>query len=160
MALTRLPHMIIGTLFSPGTYPPLHPLLERALDAIRRIDPATAVSGTTSLVENDLILMISRPTLKLPEKARLEIHRDMIDLHAPLSGPEGYAWKPRASLTDPAEPYQAAKDARHYLDAADTFLTLNPGQFALLFPDDAHAGCIGHGELLKIVVKIRMTALD
>lgn len=147
--------MFIASLSSSGSSLPLHPLLQTALDAIGDIDQATATPGVSTLIENDLILMINRATLKRPEEARLEAHRDMIDLHVPLSGPEIYAWKPLVDLTAPAEPYQTAKDARHYLDAADTYFTLKPGQFALFYPEDAHAACIGAGELLKIVVKIR-----
>lgn len=150
--------MIIDSLSRSSRYLPLHPLFERAFEAIRSVDPATAEPGTITLIDNELILMINRPTLKLPEKARLEIHRDMLDLHIPLSGLEGYAWKPAASLTTPAEPYQPTKDAQHYLDAPDARLTLHPGQFALFYPEDAHAGCIGNGEMLKIVVKIRITS--
>lgn len=151
--------MIIDSLSSSARYLALHPLFERAFKAIASIDPATAEPGTITLAENELILMISRPALKLPEKARLEIHQDMIDLHVPLSAPEGYAWKPRTGLAAPAEAYQPAKDAQHYLDAPDTRWTLHPGQFALFFPEDAHAAYIGNGELLKIVVKILLSPL-
>lgn len=147
--------MIVDHLDASALYAPMHPLFQRAFDAVRGVCPSTAEPGTVVLQENELILMISRPAMKLPEKARLEVHDEMIDLHVPLSGTEGFAWKPRAALLDPAEPYHAGKDARHYLDAPDTRFTLKPGQFALFFPGDAHAGCVGEGELLKVVVKIR-----
>ncbi len=147
--------MIVDRLAAAALYAPMHPLFPQAFQAVRNVDPASAEPGVFPIVENELILMINRLTLKRPEKARLEIHNAMIDLHVPLSGEEVFAWKPRATLTEPAEPYDERKDARHYADAADTRFALQPGQFALFFPGDAHAGCIGNGELLKIVVKIR-----
>lgn len=147
--------MIVDSLEHALLYAPLLPRLQQAVEAVRSIDTATAEPAVLPIDGDDLILMISRPAMKRPENARLEVHDRMIDMHIPLSGTEGFAWKPRADLLNPAEPYQVDKDARHYLDVPDTRLTLKPGQFALFFPGDAHAGCIGEGELLKIVVKIR-----
>lgn len=148
--------MIADSLENALLYAPLLPRLQQVMEAVRSVDPATAEPAVFSIDGKDLILMINRPAMKRPENARLEVHDRMIDMHIPLSGSEGFAWKPRAALLNPAEPYNTDKDARHYLDVPDTRFTLIPGQFALFFPGDAHAGCIGEGELLKIVIKIRV----
>lgn len=147
--------MIVDSLDNAALYASLLPHLQQALNAVRAVDPATVEPAVLPIDGHDLTLMISHPAMKRPENARLEIHNRMIDMHIPLSGSEGFAWKPRAALLNPVEPYNGGKDTQHYLDAPDTRFTLKPAQFALFFPDDAHAGCIGEGELLKIIVKIR-----
>ena len=38
---------------------------------------------------------------------------------------------------------------------AQTFYTLRPGQFTILFPEDGHAPMIGEGDVRKIIVKVR-----
>ena len=64
-------------------------------------------------------------------------------------------WKERAELEKPSEPFNREKDAQHYDDAPDTSFVVKPGQFAIFFPEDAHAGCIGEGKILKLVIKVR-----
>ena len=108
-----------------------------------------------SLEEDALIVMVNEPAMKKPEKARMEVHDRFIDIHVPLSREEGFAWKDRSALEKPSEPFNMEKDAQHYDDAPDTSFTVKPGQFAVFFPEDAHAGCIGEGALRKLVIKVR-----
>ena len=35
-----------------------------------------------------------------------------------------------------------------------TYYTLLPGQFTVLFPDDGHAPMVGEGHVRKIIVKV------
>ena len=102
-----------------------------------------------------MIVMVNEPAMKKPEKARMEVHDRFIDIHVPLSREEGFAWKDRSALEKPSEPFNMEKDAQHYDDAPDTSFTVKPGQFAVFFPEDAHAGCIGEGALRKLVIKVR-----
>ena len=77
------------------------------------------------------------------------------DIHVPLSREERFAWKERTALEKTSEPFQEAKDAQHYDDAEETSFTVRPGQFAVFFPEDAHAGCIGDGVIRKLVIKVK-----
>ncbi|MCF7838677.1 MAG: YhcH/YjgK/YiaL family protein, partial [Candidatus Marinimicrobia bacterium] len=47
-----------------------------------------------------------------------------------------------------------AKDCRLYTDACDAWVAIQPGQFAVFFPEDAHLPLVGRGRLHKVVVKV------
>ena len=40
-------------------------------------------------------------------------------------------------------------------DVPQTFYTMRPGQFTVLFPEDGHAPMVGEGTVRKIIVKER-----
>ena len=147
--------MIIASLSDSARYEMLNPLFRRAFDFIREIAPATLETGRHVLEEDALTVMVNEPVMKKRENARMEVHDRFIDIHVPLSREEGFMWKERAALEKPSEPFSREKDAQHYDDAPDTSFVVRPGQFAIFFPEDAHAGCIGEGKLLKLVIKVR-----
>ena len=146
---------IIASLSDSARYESLNPLFQRAFDFVREAGPASLEPGPHDLEEDALIVMVNEPVMKKPEKARMEVHDRFIDIHVPLSREEGFAWKDRSALEKPSEPFNMEKDAQHYDDAPDTSFTVKPGQFAVFFPEDAHAGCIGEGALRKLVIKVR-----
>lgn len=147
--------MIIASLSDSSRYESLNPLFRQAFDFVRQSDPVSLAPGPHVLVENALIVMVNEAAMKTPEKARMEVHNEFIDIHVPLSREERFAWKDRAALEQPSEPFRKEKDSRHYDDAADTSFVVRPGQFAVFFPEDAHAGCIGDGVIRKLVIKVR-----
>ena len=131
--------MIIASLSDSARYEMLNPLFRRAFDFIREAAPAALEAGCHVLEEDALTVMVNEPVM----------------IHVPLSREEGFMWKDRAALEKPSEPFNREKDAQHYDDAPDTSFVVRPGQFAIFFPEDAHAGCIGEGKLLKLVIKVR-----
>ena len=147
--------MIIASLADSARYEKLNPLFRQAFDFVRAADPAVLEPGLHVLVEGALIVMVNEPAMKAPEKARMEVHNKFIDIHVPLSRDERFTWKERAALEKPFEPFQEEKDAQHYDDAEETSFTVRPGQFAVFFPEDAHAGCIGEGVIRKLVIKVK-----
>lgn len=147
--------MIVAPLSAAARYENLNPLFKRAFDFVREADPSALEPGPRVLVEDALVVMVNEPVMKKPEKARMEVHDRFIDIHVPLSREEGFAWKERAALEKPSEPFNMEKDAQHYGDAPDASFVVKPGQFAVFFPEDAHAGCIGEGTLRKLVIKVR-----
>lgn len=147
--------MIIASLSDSARYENLNPLFRQAFDFVRKADLAALEPGRHVLVEEALVVMVNETTMKAPEKARMEVHNKFVDIHVPLSREERFTWKDRAALAEPSEPFLEEKDARHYGDAADVSLVVKPGQFAVFFPEDAHAGCIGEGMIRKLVIKVR-----
>lgn len=147
--------MIIAPLADSARYEMLNPLFKQAFDFIREADLSSLEPGPHVLAENALIVMVNEPVMKTPEKARMEIHREFVDIHVPLSREERFTWKDAAELKQPSEPFHAEKDAQHYGDEPSTSFVVKPGQFAVFFPEDAHAGCIGEGMIRKLVIKVR-----
>lgn len=147
--------MIIASLSDAARYENLNPLFKRAFDFVREADLSTLEPGPHVLEKDALIVMVNEPVMKKPENARMEVHDRFIDIHIPLTWEEGFTWKDRAALETPSDPFHREKDAQHYDDAADTSFLVKPGQFAVFFPEDAHAGCIGEGTIRKLVIKVR-----
>lgn len=141
--------MIIASLSDSARYENLNPLFRQAFDFVRKADLDALEPGRHVLVEEALVVMVNEVAMKTPEKARMEVHNKFVDIHIPLSREERFRWKDRAALAEPSEPFQEEKDA------ADVSLVVKPGQFAVFFPEDAHAGCIGEGMIRKLVIKVR-----
>lgn len=49
-------------------------------------------------------------------------------------------------MTRPLGAFDAQKDIRFYDDVPQTYYEVTPGQFTLLFPEDAHAPMVGEGD--------------
>ena len=41
-------------------------------------------------------------------------------------------------------------------DKAQNFITVQPGQFCIFFPEDGHQPCIAEGQFHKIIVKVKL----
>ena len=100
--------------------------------------------------------MGSGPRLRCrAEAAKLEAHRHYIDIQIPLGGSEGYGWRPTQELTQSVAGYQAERDVEFFHDPASAHIHVRPGEFLILFPEDAHAPLIGNeAEIKKLVFKI------
>ena len=48
------------------------------------------------------------------------------------------------------------RDFALYAQKASTYFTVKPGQFYIMFPEDAHAPIIGNGTLRKLIAKVRV----
>ncbi len=147
--------MNLAPLTDAALYNGLNPLFEQAFQYIAATDFSGMEPGAYELAPG-LTLMLNEPNMKSPDKARMEVHDQFIDIHVPLTKEEGFKWRDRATLTSPTEEFNRIKDNQHFSDAPDTTFTVLPGQFAIFFPTDAHAGVIGEGVIRKLVVKVKV----
>jgi biofilm protein TabA len=63
-------------------------------------------------------------------------------------------WKPRSECKTPDGGYNSESDLEFFSDSPDSWTMVNPGAFAVYFPQDAHAPLAGEGPVRKVVVKI------
>jgi YhcH/YjgK/YiaL family protein len=104
---------------------------------------------------NDIYVNCQEVAMVPREKSLLEAHRRYIDIHIPLRGEEAMGWAPISCLTNPCEPYNEDNDIEFYGDASRNIFVIQPGQLAILFPEDAHAPNIGiGGNHRKLCIKI------
>ncbi len=87
-----------------------------------------------------------------------EAHKDYIDLQYVLEGHEDLYWK---NIKDCTVTKEYEKDGDYMLLSAEepVVLDMPAGNFAILYPDDAHAPSRAHKEVChvkKIVVKIKV----
>lgn len=146
--------MIIDYLDNAALYKEVHPLFKKAFNYLTSVDLDKLANGRIELEEDRLFLIISDSTLKSKEEAKLEVHNKYIDIQIPLSKVETFGVAPRKNLQNEVDVFNKDKDIQFFTDKATSFITLEPQQFIVFFPQDAHAPCIGEGSVKKIVVKV------
>jgi len=150
--------MVKDLLSLSDRYRSLGPRFVRAFDFAKTTDFAAMPEGTYPMGGpdggNDVRALVQRYTTKPAHEVRWEAHRAHIDLQFVLTGEEYIGVAPIARLT--AEPYDASKDIM-WLSGEGDRVTLRPGEFMLLWPEDAHMPAVAIAEpvaVLKIVIKI------
>lgn len=148
--------MIIDSLDNLEKYSALHPSFPKAISYIKSLNVNDLETGKFELDGENLFVMVSDSELHNPEEVRLEAHNKYIDIQVPFSKAEIFGWSPRSTLTKPVGTFDTSKDILFFEDKHSTQFTLNPDNFVIFFPQDAHAPCIGEGNVIKMVVKIKI----
>ena len=146
--------MILDTIDNLGKYAALNPLFARVAEFIAANDLAAREPGIVELQGKDLFANFTVAKGKTREAARLETHDAMIDIQIPLSCPETMGVTPRTKL--PEAPYNAEKDITFYDGLAEQYVTVQPGEFVIFFPQDGHAPCVSdEAEIQKVIFKVK-----
>lgn len=149
--------MIIGNLSDTAAVERLHPLLKEAFEWLRAHYASVHATGVSQVVlkEKELWANVETPIMKLRSEQVLEVHRAYIDIHVPVDKAEVIGYLPTCHLAQVRDAYDADRDIAFYTDAPMAYFTLQPGEFAIFTPQDAHAPIIGEGRLKKICVKVK-----
>lgn len=147
--------MIIDKLENIGKYVPLNPLFQQAVDFLRAHRLDLLDTGKTELQGKDLLVNVTLINPKTQEEARLETHRDFIDIQIPVSGVEVMGYTPAADCQPADAPYNKEKDIAFYEGAAASYLTVEPGMFVIFFPQDGHAPGITPETIKKVIIKVK-----
>lgn len=147
--------MIIDTLENLKKYASVNPLFPKVVEFLEKNDLSTLEAGKQEIVGKDLFINVQVAKGKTPDEAVIETHDKMIDIQIPISAAETYGYTPRETL--PKAEYNAEKDITKIPGlAAESYVTCQPGSFAIFFPQDGHAPCIaGVPELKKAIFKIK-----
>lgn len=146
--------MIVDKLENLGKYAALNPLFPKVVDYVNNNDLAAHEPGKVEIEGKDLFVNYSIAKGKTKEMARIESHDLMIDIQIPLSCPEVMGYTPRTNL--PEAEYNAEKDITFYPGLAEKYITINPGEFVIFFPQDGHAPCVSdESEIFKVIFKIK-----
>ena len=135
------------------------PLWSRIFGALETLTPETP-EGETLLQGQDVIVRVISYVSRPPEEAKLEAHRDYIDVQMALAGSERIDWFPLAALRS-RTPYDPEKDVEFFErpGRAPARVDVLPGTCCVLFPEDAHMPGLQTGEapgkVKKVVVKVR-----
>jgi biofilm protein TabA len=151
--------MILDTLSQCERYLRLHPAFLRAFEFLGRPDLALLGPGRHTVDGDRLYVSIDHKEGRGREGARLESHRRYIDIQFTIEGNEEIGWLPVAGCDLPNGAFDEDRAIRFYEDRPRTWVSVPPGQFAIFFPDDAHAPLGGHGLLKKAIAKIAITGL-
>ena len=145
--------MIFDSVKNLETYKDTDARIYRGLK-ILETDLSTLADGRYEVDGENLFYMIQSYETK-PENAP-EAHRKYVDIQCVLSGAEKMGIGALEGMTET----QACdeKDFRLYTGPLD-YITLTPGKFAVLWPQDAHAPAVAVDQpapVHKIVIKIKI----
>lgn len=147
--------MILAHIEDSERYFSLHPLFKQLFDYVKTHDLSQVPAERITLDGERLFINVADASLKSPEEQVLEVHRHYIDVHFPLSNNEVMGWSPLQGLqTESVNPFNDEDDYAVYAETAQTYLTIRPGEFAIVWPEDAHAPIIGEGKLRKLIAKV------
>ena len=146
--------MIIDTIDNLSKYVGLNPLFADVIEFLKNHDLRTMEPGKYPINDKDLFLNLSLTKRRTKETAFLETHIDMIDIQVPITCAETFGYMPLSDL--PAFEYNPEKDITLYGDTKpQTYVTVNPMQMAIFFPQDGHAPCIiDEPEIKKAIFKV------
>lgn len=148
--------MIIDSLENAGKYTSVHPSFAKAFEYLNSQDLAALEPGKFVIEEGTLNAAVSAKEGVKTEDAKFEAHNNFIDIQVCISGKEKMGWSTRSQCTNPVAEYNPEKDVIFFNDTPGMYFELLPGQFAIFFPEDAHAPMIGEGVIKKLVVKVKM----
>lgn len=151
--------MICGRREDALRYRGLCPALDRALEYIFREDFSGQVTGRHTL-DTWLRYNLVETRTKYPEDTFWEAHRKNIDIHYVLEGSERIQVSHILQMSE-TEPYQPGTDAAKYAGRAGVELRLEPGWFAICFPEDVHRALVctgGPEDLRKVIFKASLEA--
>ena len=127
------------------------------MEYLRRTDFSKLQPGRYELEGDKLFALVQQMNTRLKKGVEFEAHRKYADIHYIVEGAErmGYAHLGALKVT---KPYDEAKDCE-FLKGKGEFITLAPGMFAVVYPEDAHMPCMAVKEpkpLKKVVMKVRV----
>ena len=146
--------MIIAKTTEGHRYDCVHPRLKALFDYIEQHDLREVPAGRITIDGDNLFINVSDATLKTKDAQKLEVHRKYIDVHFPLSGNEIIGIRHLDTLDESDAPFDEENDFALYTAAADNYIVLHPGEFCLVYPEEAHAPIIGTGKLRKLIAKV------
>ncbi|MBQ5778523.1 MAG: YhcH/YjgK/YiaL family protein [Paludibacteraceae bacterium] len=148
--------MVLDALENSALYEGMHPRFKAAFDFVKSTDWTKQDPGKIYLDEKNLFINFAEGKGKTKEEAKMETHNEYIDIQIPFTQPETMGYIPAKDLKSPIEPYNAEKDITKYTDQGQDYFTVQPGQFAIFFPEDGHQPGIGEGAFRKIIVKVKV----
>lgn len=148
--------MILDSLKNSALYENVNPRMKKAFALIASTDWTAMEPGIHELDGKDIYVNVMERELKQKPDAKLEVHNEYIDIQVLVTGrEESFGWSERKDLKLPQGGFDTEKDIQFFDDVPQTYYTLRPGQFTVLFPEDGHAPMVGEGTVRKIIVKVR-----
>ena len=150
--------MIIVNIKDAKRYEPLCKEFKEAFEFLKTLNKDTPVGKfECDGFRGSVATFVTADTTKSGTKKPLEAHREYLDIHYCIEGSEGIGYADVQRLT-PTTEYDKENDY-FLLSGEYQKVILRPGDFCIVFPEDAHipmmAGADGD-KVLKAVAKVRV----
>ena len=131
--------MVVDRLENIEKYASLNPLFAQAIEFLKSHDLNALEVGKTELKGKELLVNVAQTKPKTKEDAKLETHRDFIDIQIPLSGTEIMGYTAAKRLRSGRCSLQCRERYYFLSGLAESYIEVKPGMFAIFFPQDGHA---------------------
>ncbi len=148
--------MIIDRLERAEKYYYLNANLKTAFKFIKDNDIKSLKPGKYDIEGENAYLIIAEGKPDADFENKLEAHKKYIDIQMAVIGSFGLSWKAIEDCNNLIAGYEPEEDAAYYSDESDFEIMLNPGCFAILFPEDAHYPKLPVENIKKAVFKIKI----
>jgi YhcH/YjgK/YiaL family protein len=149
--------MVLDKIENAKMYGKLSVRLASAFEYIRTTNLALLEPGKYEVDQDDILAIMSEYETKDLKDCSLEAHRKYIDIQYMLSGTELIGVTALEGQA-PTKAYDAAEDYALYKEEASYF-KLEPGKFAIFFPEDLHMPGLqlgGPGKVRKLIMKVKV----
>jgi len=147
--------MIIDYIENGALYFGVRERISAGLRWLQTQDLAKLAAGRYELDGTKLFAIVSEYETKPKDKGKWEAHKRYFDIQYLISGREAVGYAPLEACRLGA--YDEGKDFQEIVEAPGDFLTLRPGMFMILAPQDAHMPGLAidaPGLVKKAVVKV------
>lgn len=149
--------MILDIIDNAHRYLVMHKGFPKAIEFLLRPELKELAVGKYEIDGDHVYAMVSKDIGLRREDALLETHEKYIDIQLIVAGTDDIGWKPKSLCKQPSGDYDHKSDLQFFKDKPNTWLSIESGQFAIFFPEDAHMPLISSGQIHKVVVKIAAT---
>ena len=148
--------MIVCAVKDLEKYQALNKNFSKVIEYLKNNDIALLPLGRTDVCGDEVFISSQEFEGKTNEAAKLETHVKYIDIQMPFSIVENIGWRSLDNLSSPSQPYNENDDIAFFDEPSTSYVTLQPGECVIFFPEDAHAPGIAEGKLRKAVIKVRI----
>lgn len=134
------------------------PNVKKAVDFLASIDVNTVEVGKYDLGDGCKVNISEYDTKEILDPVVLEAHREYLDIQLTVSGEENFVYQ-AIDLGEGYTPYNPTKDVEFFTAPWYNTVVLNGTNFALIFPNDLHAGSFNVdsvGKVKKFVFKLKI----
>jgi len=146
--------MILDILENSERYLSLNKGFVKAFEFLNRSELNELAVGKYEINGEQVYAIVAKEQGRNKENAQLETHNQYIDIQFVLAVGEDMGWKSKSSCKQPAGEYNPQKDLQFFEDEPASFISVEPGTFAIFFPEDAHMPLLASEKTHKVIVKI------
>jgi biofilm protein TabA len=146
--------MIVDKKESLEKYRSVYKHIGEAIDYIAKHDFSELAVGKNEVSEN-LYIVKNAGEKKSDFEGVLEVHRDWIDIHIPLTDDEIIAFKDLGECSFIEKEYDAENDYMLYNEDDISQLTLAKGYACIIDTTKCHMAMLGEGHMVKLIFKVR-----
>lgn len=147
--------MIIDSIENIHKYDNLHPNFRSLFNILEALNLDYLEVGHIELDGNYVFINIDDAEGRSCEKSPLEVHQRYIDIHIPIGSDEIIGYSDLSDVSLPKSAFNEECDVQFFADKPSHYTILRAKKdFAICFPEDAHAPAIAKGRFLKLVAKV------